>query len=51
MSKNNEPVPADVKSKMDDLDRQDAEAAAAAHDAAQPKMHEVQVVRVVQEKQ
>jgi len=45
-SKNNEPVPADVKAKMDDLDRQDAEAQAAEHAAAQPKLHEVQVIRI-----
>ncbi len=46
VSKNNEPVPADVKTQMDDLDRQDAEAVEAEHAAAQPKLHEIQVIRV-----
>jgi lysophospholipase L1-like esterase len=47
VSKNNEAVPADVKAKMDDLDRQEASAVAAQHEAAQPKPHTIEILPIL----
>ena len=49
VSKNNEAVPDDVKAQMDDLDKQEAEAVAALREAVIPKIHSIQVVRIVKE--
>ena len=45
VSRNNEPVPSGVKTQMDELDRQDTEAAESAHTASQPKAHTFELTR------
>jgi len=47
VSKNNEPVPADVKTQMDDLDKQDAEVAEQQHEAAEPKPHTIEILPIL----
>ena len=47
VSKNNEAVPADVKAQMDDLDKQDAEAAEQQHEAAMPKPHTIEIIPIL----
>jgi lysophospholipase L1-like esterase len=47
VSKNNEPVPTDVKAQMDDLDKQDEDAALMQRDAAVPRPHTVEIIPIL----
>ena len=47
VSKRGEEPPADVRTQMADLDKQDMEAATAQHEAAQPRAHTVELLPVL----